>query len=137
MNVTWIRATSALLLTVILGCREGVRLPTNPASPPTVPPPSAVGEVWLRGVVFDREQRCLPDAVLVIAVGRNTGAQAKNDCTRATQGYHLGYLFTGLRDGDVVTVRAAASSHVTKEADIRVEAGLDDQTHFNFFLDKQ
>lgn len=134
MNWKWFRS-SAVLLILILGCNHEP-LPTAPLPTAPPPPPPSSDEVWLRGVVYDNTNRCLPDAVVAMTAGRNAGVEAKNDC-RTTHGFYGGYLLTGLRDNDVVTVRAAAAGHVTREAQITIVSDMDGLHMRDFYLEKE
>jgi hypothetical protein len=141
MNPKWLRS-AAVLLILILGCDEPLRLPTSPTPPSQpAPPPVSNTEVWIGGAVLNSDGHCLPDAVVVMTEGRYAGTEARNDCTMQSGyfngSYFTGYRFTGMRDHDVVTLRAVAKGYVTQEVRLPVVPDMDGWFIHPFYLSKE
>jgi hypothetical protein len=118
-------ALTVLTTLTLLGCSGDSALPTAPAaplsalnlSPPSCPagPPTPGGPAWLWAMVVEDSGICILDATIEVICGQAFGQIGTQTEECNVWGYSGGVIFTGLRPGLTMTLRASARGYAPQE----------------------
>ena len=124
-----------LPLALSLGCND--YSPTAPDTPPP-PPPVTQEEVYVSGLVYEGNRKCVPEATVIVYTVNGPRPPLVNDCTQ-THGRYYGYLAKDLRNGDRITVEASREGYIPQKISFIVNANPVDGVHadVDFLLQKK
>ena len=116
-----------LIALTLAACSDvtAVREPTSPGSPPAAPPTSNSDDrpAWIWAMVVTESGVCIPGAKVEVVKGQALGQSLTQDEPCDAWGYGGGVMFTHLKPGVEMVLRASAPGFVPEEKTIYPSAG--------------